>query len=39
MKYVNKTFIVTGEGTKAAQDAYCEGWLRIFGKEKKNASA
>lgn len=34
MKYLNKTFTVTGEGTKAAQDAYREGWTRIFGEKK-----
>lgn len=32
MKYERASFAVVGEGTKAAQDAYRQGWERIFAK-------
>ena len=35
MKYERPSFIVTGEGTKTAQDKYREGWERTFGKKDK----
>lgn len=35
MKYTQSKFVITGEGTKAAQDAYREGWTRIFGGKEK----
>ena len=39
MKYERPQFAVVGEGTKASQDAYREGWERTFGKkEAKNVA-
>jgi hypothetical protein len=36
MKYLQKTaFVITGEGTKQANEKYRENYERIFGKGKK----
>jgi len=34
MQYLRKSFTIVGENSKKAQDAYREGWVRIFGQKK-----